>query len=346
MLLRRLPAGMERDMLQEVHRAGERASLLTRQLLAFSRRAVVEPRVLDLNEVVKETEKLLRRLIGEDVALTTTLTANLDPVMADAGHVQQVIMNLAVNARDAMPRGGKLTIETASAVVEASRPWSSAKVEPGRYVLLAVSDTGHGMTDEVKAHLFEPFFTTKEVGKGTGLGLATVYGIVNQSGGQVEVDSEVGRGTTFKVYLPAVKKPVAVSRSHQGVTVAPRGDETVLLVEDEATVRELARLALEAHGYLVLEAGDGDEALRVAAEHQGPIHLLITDVVMPGMGGQLLAERLGASRPGLRVLFQSGYTDDAVMRHGVLQADVFFLQKPYTATALCLKVRDVLDQQG
>jgi two-component system cell cycle sensor histidine kinase/response regulator CckA len=344
-MLGRMPAeDPGRDSLLEIHKAGERAALLTRQLLAFSRKAVVEPKVLDLNEVVTEMDRMLRRLIGEDVALTPVLAPGLGRVRADAGQVEQVILNLAVNARDAMPKGGRLTVETANVELDAGYSHSHAEVRPGRYVLLAVSDTGCGMTEEVKSRIFEPFFTTKAVGKGTGLGLATVFGIVRAGGGHVGVYSEPGRGTTFKVYLPRVDGRVSSGHSHQGSRVIPHGSETILVVEDEETVRRLARLALTMHGYAVLEAADGEEAVRVAGEYRGEIHLLVTDVVMPGMGGQEVAERLKASRPGIRVLFQSGYTDDAVVRHGVLHAEVAFLQKPYTPAVMATKVRDVLDQ--
>ena len=344
LLVSRLPANdPTRGLIQEIHKAGERAAHLTRQLLAFSRRAVVEPRVLDLNALVTDTEKMLRRLIGEDIHLTTVPDPALGRVKADAGQIEQVIVNLAVNARDAMPQGGKLTIETANVALDDTYADLHPEVKPGRYVMLAVSDTGCGMSEATKARMFEPFFTTKGPGKGTGLGLATVYGIVKQSGGHVGVYSELGHGTTFKIYLPSVKENVSSRTSLQAVLVALRGHETILLVEDEDAVRGITRLALQMHGYTVLEARNGKEALRVCDQHQGPIRLLITDVVMPEMGGRQVAERLTACQPGIRVLFLSGYTDDAVVRHGILEAEVAFLQKPFTPVALATKVREVLD---
>jgi two-component system cell cycle sensor histidine kinase/response regulator CckA len=328
----------------EIHQAGERAAHLTRQLLAFSRKAVIEPRVLDLNAVVLDTERMLRRLIGEDITLTTVPGPLLRPVKADAGQLEQIVVNLAVNARDAMPRGGKLTIETANVELDEHFTRMHAGLKPGRYVMFAVSDTGCGISAEVQARIFEPFFTTKGPGKGTGLGLATVYGIVKQAGGHISVYSEVGCGTTFKVYLPPADERAAAGKSHHGTRITPDGDETIVLVEDEDAVRGIARLALEMHGYHVLEARNGAEALRYYEEHEGPIHLLITDVVMPDMGGREIAERVATCKPGTRVLYLSGYTDDAVVRHGILQADVAFLQKPFTPVALAHKVREVLDQ--
>ncbi|HEY1190866.1 MAG TPA: PAS domain-containing protein, partial [Gemmata sp.] len=333
LLLDNLAAGgANRELVQEIRRAGDRAAALTRQLLAFSRRQVLEPKVLNLNAVVADAERLLRRLIGEDILLTATPAPDLRAVRVDPGQFEQVLLNLAVNARDAMPTGGRLTIETANADVEQEYA-SVPEARPGRYVLVAVSDTGGGIPPETLPHIFEPFFTTKGPGQGTGLGLATVHGIVRQSGGFVAVYSELGRGTTFKVYLPAV----ASAAPHEAPCApAPlgRGDETVLVTEDDAAVRGVIRLALRSHGYEVLEAGSGEEAVRVAAAHAGPIHLLVTDVVMPGMGGRELATRLTAARPGLSVLYLSGYTDDAVVRHGVLEARVHFLQKPFTPTKL------------
>jgi PAS domain S-box-containing protein len=333
-----------RWMIEAVLKAGDRAAQLTRQLLAFSRKQVVQPQILDLNAVVAGTDKMLARLIGEDVNLTTVLPPALAGVKADPGQVEQVIVNLVVNARDAMPRGGRITIETANVVLDTSYAQARDKVEPGRYVRLAVSDTGDGMTEEVKQHIFEPFFTTKEVGKGTGLGLATVFGIVKQSGGHVGVASEVGRGTTFEIYLPAVEDAPPPEKSMEGPTATLTGTETVLLVEDESAVREMTRKALQVNGYTVLEAADGAEAIRLCDRHEGPIDLVVSDVVMPRMGGRELAERLTALRPETRVLFVSGHTDDAVVRQGILQAEVAFLQKPFSMDALRLKVRTVLDQ--
>jgi two-component system cell cycle sensor histidine kinase/response regulator CckA len=344
LLLHRLPpTDPSRELAAEIYKAGERSAALTRQLLAFSRRQVLAPRVLDLNAVVGDTDRMLRRLLGEDLRLATALAPDLWAVRADAGQVEQVLMNLAVNARDAMPTGGRLTIETRNVELDAGYARARPGARPGPHVLLSVTDTGSGMTPAVKARVFEPFFTTKEPGKGTGLGLATVYGIVQQSGGHVAVYSEVGVGTSVKVYLPRVESAAGGSKVLPGLLVPPRGTETVLLVEDEAGVRALTRHVLAGCGYAVLEAADGAEAVRLAAGHGGPIHLLVTDVVMPGTGGRAVAEQVAASHPRVRVLYMSGYTDDAVVRHGVLQEGVNFLQKPFSPAALAFKVREVLD---
>lgn len=343
-LITRLPANdPTRAFIQEINKAGERAAHLTRQLLAFSRKAIVERRVLDLNALVTDTEKMLRRLIGEDISLTTVFAPVLGRVKADAGQVEQVIVNLAVNARDAMPQGGKLTIETRMVELDADYAKLHPEVKPGRYVMLAVSDNGSGMNDATKTHIFEPFFTTKGPGKGTGLGLATVYGIVKQCGGHIGVYTELGHGTSFKIYLPPVEDKVSSGKSLHDPKVAPHGNETVLLVEDEDAVRAITKLSLQSLDYTVLEARNGEEAVRICERHTEPIHLLITDVVMPEMGGRQVAERLAACKQGIKVLFLSGYTDDAVVRHGILQAEVAFLQKPFTPMALANKVRDVLD---
>jgi PAS domain S-box-containing protein len=331
----------------DILRAAERAAGLTRQLLAFSRKQVLQPLIIDLNTVVGEMEKMLRRLIGEDVHLVTVFDDRLRRVQADPGQIEQVLMNLAVNARDAMPRGGRLTIETANVDLDAAYARSRPEVKPGPHVMLAVSDTGHGMDPDVLGHIFEPFFTTKEPGKGTGLGLATAHGIVKQSGGHIFVYSEPEHGTTFKVYLPCLgeteTEPVA------GTTPAPeapleRGSGTVLLAEDEESLRSIVQEILEANGYTVIEARNAGHALEIAEGHPAPIHLLMTDVVMPGMSGSELAVRLAASHAETRVLYMSGYTDDAVVLHGVLAAEVAFLQKPFTAEALVRKVREVLDR--
>jgi PAS domain S-box-containing protein len=329
----------------DILKAADRAAGLTRQLLAFSRQQLLQPRVLDLNAVVAEMEKMLRRLIGEDVQLVTVFEDRLGRVKADPGQMEQVLMNLAVNARDAMPKGGRLTIETANVELDAAYARSRPGVEPGPHVMLAVSDTGHGIDPEVLGHIFEPFFTTKETGKGTGLGLATVHGIVKQSGGHIFVYSESDHGTTFKVYLPRQEEAEqAMEAPPTSEAELPQGSETVLLVEDEESLRSLVREYLEASGYTVIEAHQAWHALETAEGHSAPIHLLITDVVMPGMSGRDLAERLAASHTETRVLFMSGYTDDAVVRHGVLAADVAFLQKPFTGEALMRKVREVLDR--
>jgi len=326
-------------------KAAERAADLTRQLLAFSRQQVLQPRTLDLNAVVRETEKMLRRLIGEDIELVTRLQNSVGFVRADAGQIGQVLMNLAVNARDAMPRGGRLALETSDVDLDETYARLHAGVEPGRYVMLAVVDTGLGMSREVQARIFEPFFTTKEAGKGTGLGLATVHGIVKQSRGHVFVYSEPGRGTAFKIYLPRADEPKAdVERESPAEDELPRGSETILVVEDEASLRALIRESLEALGYRVLAAQHGREALEICLGHPGPIHLLMTDVVMPGMGGRELAERAYAAQRQIKVLYMSGYTDDAVVIHGVTAKDMPFLQKPFTAVTLARKVREVLDR--
>jgi nitrogen-specific signal transduction histidine kinase/CheY-like chemotaxis protein len=329
---------------EQIQRAAERAGGLTRQLLAFSRKQVLLPEVLELNSVLDETEKMLRRLIGEDVQLVTVFAPGLGLVKADPGQMEQVIVNLAVNARDAMPGGGKLIIETSNVDLDANYTRTHPEVRPGPYVMLAVSDTGHGMNTDTMSRIFEPFFTTKEVGKGTGLGLSTVFGIVKQSGGHIGVYSEVGRGTSFKVYLPRIERsgevaPAGVARAE----ALPVGSETILLVEDEEALRQLIREILEVGGYRVLPGGSPEEALAAAEAHSGPIHLLLTDVVMPLMSGRQVADRIKASRPAVRVMYMSGYTDEAISHHGALEPGTEFLQKPFTAHALLRKVREVLE---
>jgi PAS domain S-box-containing protein len=343
LLLERLEADNPmRGQAEQIKKAGDRAAALTRQLLAFSRQQVLVPQVLDLNHVVANTLSMLRRLIGEDVELVAVEGPGLGRVKADPGQLEQVIMNLAVNARDAMPRGGRLTLETANAELDETYARSHFPIQPGPYVMLAVSDTGCGMEAETQAHIFEPFFTTKDKGKGTGLGLAMVYGIIKQSGGYIWCCSEVGQGTAFKIYLPRVEE-VEEMKGKVGVWVAPeRCTETVLVVEDEPEVRQLARRILAAQGYQVLEARHGEDALLVCEQHPGPIHLLLTDVVMPEMGGPELAERLAPFRREMKVLYMSGYTDDAVVHHGVLTSGAAYLQKPFTPEALARKVWEVL----
>jgi PAS domain S-box-containing protein len=332
-------------LVREIDQAGQRAASLTRQLLAFSRKQVLEPRVLNVNAIVTDTAKMLRRLIGEDIELKTVLESSLRPVKADPGQIEQVLMNLAVNARDAMPQGGKLTIETANLDLNVSYTQAYPELRSGSYVMLAMSDTGIGMDDTTKAHIFEPFFTTKGPGEGTGLGLATVFGVIKQSNGYITVYSTPGRGTTFRVYLPVVAEFTS-PRAHPSLMTATHGKETILLAEDEPAVRALARHALQVQGYTVLEAGQGDKALHIAEEYKGTIDLLVTDVVMPVMSGRELAERLAAIRPGVKVLYLSGYTDDAAIRHGVLKSETALLQKPFTPTSLAAKVREVLDDPG
>ncbi|MFN7915370.1 MAG: PAS domain S-box protein [Vicinamibacterales bacterium] len=335
------PDDPARELATAINDAGGRAAALTRQLLAFSRKTVLHPEVLDVNVVVRDTERMLRRLIGEDIVLATVLASHRLPITVDRGHLGQVLMNLAVNARDAMPKGGRLTIET-TRVSRRDEDWSHPDMPPGDYVVIVITDTGHGMAAEVQSRIFEPFFTTKGPGQGTGLGLAVVHGIIKQSGGSVKVYSEVGVGTCFKLYFPLVAGDAGAKAKGQSVDV-PRGSETVLLAEDEDGVRALAMMALQRQGYTVLAASGGEEALRIAAEHAGRISLLVTDVVMPHMDGRELASHLQASDPSLKVLFLSGYTDDAVVRHGILHQSVAYLQKPYSLVALARKVREVLD---
>jgi signal transduction histidine kinase/CheY-like chemotaxis protein len=322
----------------------DRAAALTRQLLAFSRKQVLEPKVLDLNALVTGVMPMLQRLLGEDIELATVPAERLGRVKADPSQLEQVILNLAVNARDAMPQGGILTVETANADLDEAYAKGHAGATPGAFVMLAVSDTGHGMDADTRARIFEPFFTTKAQGKGTGLGLATVFGIVKQSGGNIWVYSEPGHGTTFKVYLPRVAEALTAAAPASTAPVPPRGSETVLLVEDDEEVRALARETLEAGGYTVIPAAGPSEALRLAADGSRPIDLLLTDVVLPQLSGRGLADRLSADHRELRLLYMSGYTDEAIVRHGVLAEGVAFLQKPFTPYALLAKIREVLDR--
>ena len=327
-----------------VRTTADRAAALTQQLLAFSRKQVLQPQVLDLNAVVAGMEPMLGRLIGEDIDLAVIPAVGLGRVKADPGQIEQVIVNLVVNARDAMPEGGCLTVETADVELDAAYASRHLSVPPGPWVMLAVTDTGLGMDEQTRSRVFEPFFTTKGPGKGTGLGLATVYGIVKQSGGDIQLYSECGRGTSFKIYLPRVAEPTTLpAEARAPATLAPRGDETVLLVEDEPEVRDLAREILEASGYRVLQACDPHEAVLMAERHAGAIHLLLTDVIMPRQSGRALAERLRPLRPELQVLYMSGYTNEAIIRHGVLEPDTVFIQKPFTPAALGQKVRETLD---
>ena len=344
LLLRRLgPTEPMRRDLELIRSTGQRAADLTRQLLAFSRKQVLEPRVLNLNTVVGELAPMLERLIGENIELQAALATGLGEVRADRGQMEQVIMNLVVNARDAMPRGGRLTVETANLELDAAAVRGRVGMLPGQHVLLAITDTGVGMNEATRARIFEPFFTTKAFGEGTGLGLATVHGIVNQSGGTIWVYSEPGKGSTFKIYLPRVAETTGEAAPADPTDATPRGSETILLVEDQGDVRDFARDVLETQGYTVLLAADGTAALEVARAHAGRIHLLLTDVVMPRMSGRELAERLGAARPDMAVLYMSGYPDRAVVDHGILGPGATFLQKPVVTEALARKVREVMD---
>ena len=325
-----------------IQQAADRATTLTRQLLAFSRKQLLELKVVDLNAIVKDIERLLRPLIGENIELVSRLASDLGRNRADAGQIEQVIMNLVVNSKDAMQNGGKIIIRTANVSLDGDLPRECSYIQPGPYVMLSVEDNGHGMDKETQSRIFEPFFTTKEKGKGTGLGLSTVYGIIKQSGGYVLAQSEVGRGTTFSIYLPRVEEPAEIAGVTRAAQSATGGSETVLLVEDEESVRQLVRETLEAKGYKVLEADHGAAALQIASDYHGPIDMLITDVVMPGMSGRELSEQLSASDPDIKILYLSGYTEDAVVHQGVLEPGTSFLQKPFTLQALARKVREVL----
>jgi CheY-like chemotaxis protein len=331
--------------LQEVSKSADRAAGLTRQLLAFSRRQILQPKVLEIDTLVPEMDKMLRRLIGEDIDLVTILGADAGKVKFDPGQIEQVIANLVINSRDAMPDGGAITIETANVELDQAFVRKHGGAWPGPHVMLAVSDTGCGMSPEILSKAFDPFFTTKEKGKGTGLGLSTVFGIVNQSGGCIYVYSEPGRGTTMKIYLPRVTGETSPKDEKRDAGFEDRlhGSETILIVEDEETLRKLASSILEGYGYTVLTAGDGEEALQLLSDRQGIPHLVLTDVVMPKMGGRGLSDRIKSIHPGTRVLFMSGYTDNAIVHQGVLNPGVSYLQKPFTPKALARKVREVLD---
>ena len=346
LVMRRLPQGDDllRRQVREIKRASDRAAALTRQLLAFSRKQMLQPKVIDLNGVVADIDKMLRRLIGEDIDLLTVLDHTLGNVKADPGQLEQVIINLAVNARDAMPKGGKLTIKTANVYLSGEYARQHVAVRPGHYVMLAISDNGCGMDEQVKARIFEPFFTTKELGKGTGLGLSTVYGIVKQSGGNIWVYSELGEGTTFKVYLPRVDEGSDEAQKSVVEAGLPAGSETILLVEDEEIVRKMMRQILEMHGYRVLVAANGRDAIEVCKKRDRPIDLVITDVVMPQMGGRELIENLESLLTDTKVLYMSGYTDDAIVHHGVLDETMHFLEKPFTPNVLIKKVREILEE--
>ncbi|MBI3965061.1 MAG: response regulator, partial [Chloroflexi bacterium] len=329
--------------LADIRDAATRSADLVRQLLAFSRKQVLQPKVLNLNETVSGTTKMLRRLIGEDVELKTSLDPVLRPVKADPGQIEQVLLNLATNARDAMPRGGRLTISTTNTALRRGRRPQGDGLPAGQYVVVTVSDSGGGMDAATQERIFEPFFTTKEQGKGTGLGLATVYGIIKQSGGHVAVESQLGHGTTFRIYLPAIEQAAALGSEQTECNRLIRGLENILLVEDEPGLRHLIQHVLERAGYTVLAAGNGAEALERAGRHVDRIHLAIVDVVMPGLNGCELAESLRQQYPGMRALYMSGYSDDILSRHGALAEDVALLPKPFTPAALTRRIREVLD---
>jgi CheY-like chemotaxis protein len=328
--------------LQEIRQAAERAAALTRQLLAFSRRQMMKPEVLSLSRMVLGMRGMLQRLLGEDIDLDVVATEAGASVLADPGQIEQVVMNLAVNARDAMPAGGRLTIETREVELDQADVAAHPSLRSGPHVLLSVADTGIGMDEETRARLFEPFFTTKEVGKGTGLGLATVYGIVRQSGGSIGVDSDILGGTTFEIYLPRVENTEHEDRP-AGTEEGRSGTETILVVEDQEALRQLTTRMLRSAGYRVIPAGDGEEALLLLERHDGPVHLVLTDVVLPGINGRDLATRIAQVRPEAEILYTSGYTDDAVLRHGVLDKAVHFIAKPYTVAELRRKIRELLD---
>ncbi len=332
-----------RAQIKRVDQAAERAATLTRQLLAFSRRTVLEPKAFDLNTLVSNLDHMLRRLISEDIAISTVTSAKFPMVNADPGQIEQVILNLVINARDAMPSGGKLTLETANVELDAFYASKHAGAVPGRYVMLAISDTGVGMDLETQGRIFEPFFTTKGIGKGTGLGLSMVYGIIKQSEGHIWVYSERGQGSTFKVYLPWVDATADIPEKEDRPVPVVRGQETILVVEDEPQIRELIKILLSGYGYSVICVGDPLQAVTVSKQHDGPIHLLLTDVVLPGISGRQVAEQIAALRPETKILFTSGYTTNAIVHHGVLDAGLHFLQKPFTMQALATKVREVLD---
>jgi len=331
-----------RDAVRTIYDAGKRAAALTQQIMAFSRKQMLVPAVLNLNNIVRDMGAMVKRLIGSNIEFVTDLTPDLGQVKADPTQIGQVILNLSINARDAMSNGGRLVIATRNTELGPEATQRDPDVTPGRYAMLSVTDTGHGMSDEVLAHVFEPFFTTKGVGQGTGLGLATVYGIVKQSLGHIEVESKVGEGTTFRVYLPLIEESPTPSAG--GIQLATKGQETILLVEDNDDVRQMTRSILERNGYTVLEAPNGMEALAIAEKHEGPIHLLITDLVMPKLSGREVADQLRPLKRGMRVLFMSGYTEDVLVHQGVESSSLDFLHKPFSLNALTTKVREVLDR--
>ena len=332
-----------RGNIQQIADAAERAVALVRQLLAFSRKQVLKPKLLDLNAIVLSMDKMVRRLVSQTIEMRTRVEKNLGAVKADPGQIEQVILNLIVNARDAMPDGGKLWIETKNVELDGSFANDQSSIKPGQYVMLSVTDTGVGISPDTLPHIFEPFYTTKESSRGTGLGLSTVYGIIKQSGGHIQGNSEGGKGTTFKVYLPRVEGPVQAPQEAESTGATDgRGKETILLVEDEPAVRELARLVLSEQGYKVIEAQNSEDAVRLAGKHGSEIHLLLTDVVMPGMSGHDLAKHLTALHTNLRVLYMSGYTYNVIPENETLAEGRSFLQKPFTPQVLTQKVREAL----
>lgn len=333
-----------RNGVEQIQRAADRAASLTQQLLAFSRKQVLLPKALDLNEAVADVQKMLARVIGEDIALVANLHPSLMPVKADPGQIEQVLMNLAINARDAMPQGGTLAMQTSNVEVRAEQA-RDLELAPGQYVMLRVTDNGLGMDAETLSHIFEPFFTTKPMGKGTGLGLATAYGIVKQSGGSIQVESAAGWGSEFRIYLPAAGSRISTPAERKAQPQVAGGSETILVAEDEADLRELTRIFLEGYGYKVLEAGSADQALKTAEFSKEPIHLLLTDVIMPGMSGRQLADKILSKRPETKIVYMTGYTDDMVVQHKVLEPGVRLLQKPFTKIDLAMKVRATLDGQ-
>jgi signal transduction histidine kinase len=335
----------QRSGLEEIRRAAERGGALTYQLLAFSRRQPLEVRTISLNELLLQMERMVRRLIGEDIDLVTLPAASPDTVLCDPGRLDQVILNLVVNARDAMPKGGKLTIETGNIHVVKGQLEAPLNVPPGRYVTLSVTDTGVGMDAETRSHLFEPFFTTKHPGRGTGLGLATAYGMVHQIGGDIAVVSEPGRGAAVQIFLPLAKEKGKASKGKAPSNAALAGGETILVVEDDARVRKLIAGVLRGHGYTVVEAAPGEDAIRRAKAHRGPVHLAVVDVVMPEMSGPELVQRIAPLFPGMRVLYISGYTDEALAHHHISESGESFLQKPFLPDALAKKVREVLERK-
>ncbi len=343
-VIRRNTSQHAAENIQVIQTPADRAAGLPRQLLTFARRQVIEPQIINLNELIINFDKMLRRLISEDIEMVTLPAPNLGYIKADPGQIEQVLVNLVVNARDAMPNGGKLTIETSNTALEQDYTHQHAAVIPGNYIMLAVSDNGMGMTQEIKSRIFEPFFTTKEEGKGTGLGLATCFGIVKQSDGHIWVYSEPRQGTTFRIYLPQVETAAIRLPKFDSFKLLPQGTETILLVEDEIAVRSLAARILRDQGYTVLEANNGEDALNLVRKFTNTeIHLLLTDVVMPRLGGKALSEQLKVIRPDIKVLFTSGYTGNTVVHHNVLDTGTMFLQKPFLPTILARKVRDALD---